>query len=565
MKRGKKIVYFGAVVLSIAMIAASSSIIAVTDIGIEKNVNLKKIDATPSSDSLEVIGEVEFVKLPPILNGDTQVIATEDDEIEPAIGINPDEEYLLGYTLEEDIMENSFHLTFSIDGGQTWDPGVYYPDIIGVESHPAISYTGIGKRFTGTIQGDPDEGDGAYQYRFLCDDPTDYETYELTHWDWAASYPYKDRRIPDIGGYNLPDKSWWYGVIACVGTRDERVDMPIFNYANYDDESQGWSSYWDEFQGCENAAIDVDLLNGNFYAVFDYLDGDDWDIILITGGCWDTDEDGYLDYFASSSIGDTENTKYPAIGANNDYVIILAQSDESGDQDIVCFYSNDAGETFQKSTVASSGVDEEYPTIVVYGLSATCTFVRQGNLYYTKTNNGGASWDNPTQINDEDGWVINEFRNYDITTDGSVVWADERFDSYDIFFDNVGAPLPPGITTIEGEIEGEVGKDYEYDFSAPDPDSDIAEFIVNWGDGTPDEVITGPFSSGEKAEGSHTYETGGDFVITARAKDITGLVGAEGTLSVTMPRGIILPQTFVQRLLEKFPHAFPLLRNLLGL
>jgi hypothetical protein len=125
---------------------------------------------------------------------------------------------------------------------------------------------------------------------------------------------------------------------------------------------------------------------------------------------------------------------------------------------------------------------------------------------------------------------------------------------------------PPLAPEIDGETNGDVGTEYDYDFTATDPDGDaIAEYIVNWGDGTGDETLTGPFASGEPATGSHTYTTGGDYEITAKAKDVNDAIGPEGSLDVTMPRGIISLNTMFMRILERFPHAFPLLRHILGL
>jgi hypothetical protein len=248
MKKRNKIIYFGAVVLSIIMITASASVLSTTNVKFEKNVKIVKTNATPMTESLEATRTIEFITIENENYGtrqvDIQVTDLEEDELEPAIGWDPDGEYLLAYTYEEDIGENHIPWRFSIDGGATWDPGVTYPDILGIESHPAISYAGVEKKFSGTIQGDPDEGDGAYQFRFMCDDPTDSLTYSMTYWDWSASYPYSDRLIPDIGGYRLADIPWWYGMIACVGTRGPpgSEDMPIFNYANYEDEGSGWAA-----------------------------------------------------------------------------------------------------------------------------------------------------------------------------------------------------------------------------------------------------------------------------------------------------------------------------------
>ena len=95
---------------------------------------------------------------------------------------------------------------------------------------------------------------------------------------------------------------------------------------------------------------------------------------------------------------------------------------------------------------------------------------------------------------------------------------------------------PPLQPSISGFSLGVTGVEYTYTAVTTDPDDDdIAEYIVNWGDGTGDETISGPFASGEEATASHTWSTGGNFVITAKAKDVYGAESDWGTLEVTMP------------------------------
>lgn len=452
--RRNKIAFFGAVVLCIALIASSFSINAEPQVNVENKVKIVKSHAIPEYDLLETTGVLEYQIRNKVMAGDIQITIDENNQYAPAIGVDPANEYLLAFTHEVDFSENDVPWTFSTDGGSSWDPGVYY-EILGVESHPAISYRGTEKFFTGTIGCDPLEANGAIQHTFMCSDPTDTETYELTYIEWGNSFPYFDRRIPDIAGYTYPDKDWWYGMIAVVGERDApgAPDMPIFNYANYDAAGQGWSSYFATYSGCENAAIDFDTSNGNYFAAFDYLDGTDWDILLMTGNAAD-DGTGHPTWGTTSLMGDVENTKYPAIGANEDYVMILAQSDEAGNQDIICYYSDNGGASFLESTVADSGADELYPTIVVYGIDATCTFIMDGDLYSTKTDDGGATWSTPVQVNDVDGTVESEFRNCDITTDGTVVWTDNQMGNLDIYLDNVGGPAQPviEITSVTGGL-----------------------------------------------------------------------------------------------------------------
>jgi len=125
---------------------------------------------------------------------------------------------------------------------------------------------------------------------------------------------------------------------------------------------------------------------------------------------------------------------------------------------------------------------------------------------------------------------------------------------------------PPTAPYINGPAGGSAGTPYEYGFTAYDfEDDDIAEYLVNWGDGTGEEIITGPFAAGEEATASHTWAEEGDYIITAKAEDINGLIGPEGTLSISMPRNRVVINPFFSWFFEKFPNTFPILRYILGL
>ena len=53
--------------------------------------------------------------------------------------------------------------------------------------------------------------------------------------------------------------------------------------------------------------------------------------------------------------------------------------------------------------------------------------------------------------------------------------------------------------------------------------------------------------------------------IKAKAEDEKGLVGEESTFEVTIKRARTVYHPLLLRLFERFPNAFPILRNLLGL
>ncbi|GAI25212.1 unnamed protein product, partial [marine sediment metagenome] len=91
---------------------------------------------------------------------------------------------------------------------------------------------------------------------------------------------------------------------------------------------------------------------------------------------------------------------------------------------------------------------------------------------------------------------------------------------------------------------------------ATDPDTDdIAEYIVNWGDG-PNETITGPFASGTPATANHTWEEQGKYTIKAKAKDEHGLESEWGTLEIEMPVNqqvvVLSNQQILKTILQQF-------------
>ena len=78
-----------------------------------------------------------------------------------------------------------------------------------------------------------------------------------------------------------------------------------------------------------------------------------------------------------------------------------------------------------------------------------------------------------------------------------------------------------------------------------------------------EQYLAGFSPSGTDVKVKHTWNNEGTYTITAYAEDTHGLIGPEGTLTVTMPRNRLLPNTFFLRLLERFPNAFPILQRLL--
>jgi len=121
---------------------------------------------------------------------------------------------------------------------------------------------------------------------------------------------------------------------------------------------------------------------------------------------------------------------------------------------------------------------------------------------------------------------------------------------------------PPEAPTIDGPISGDPGTSYDYKFNAVDPDGDDVKYYIDWGDDTSDVTDLNP--SGTDVTVSHTWSASGKYTITAYAEDSNGNSGPSSTFQVTMPKEKTVSYLF-QRILERFPNAFLVLRQLLGL
>jgi hypothetical protein len=124
------------------------------------------------------------------------------------------------------------------------------------------------------------------------------------------------------------------------------------------------------------------------------------------------------------------------------------------------------------------------------------------------------------------------------------------------------SPPPPPIIT--GPASGKAGVATKYNFTTTDQGGDEVYYFIDWGDGTNSGWL-GPYPSGDEITQLHTRSNKGTYVIKAKAKDSYGNEGDWGTLAITMPCSYVMPfQHFLEKLFERFPHAFPILRQLLG-
>jgi hypothetical protein len=118
--------------------------------------------------------------------------------------------------------------------------------------------------------------------------------------------------------------------------------------------------------------------------------------------------------------------------------------------------------------------------------------------------------------------------------------------------------------TITGPVKGIIGVTSEYNFTAIDPEGDEVYYFIDWGDETTSGWI-GPYLSEIQITESHTWLIKGTYTLKAKVKDTYGNESDWTSLTVTMPYSYhkSIPQ-FLELLFQRFPNAFPILRQLMG-
>jgi len=136
----------------------------------------------------------------------------------------------------------------------------------------------------------------------------------------------------------------------------------------------------------------------------------------------------------------------------------------------------------------------------------------------------------------------------------------------DIWSFSTGINLPPDKPTITGSKKGKVGEEYEYNFSTTDPENQSIFYEIHWGDGNETGWL-GPHNSGTKIILNHTWIERGNYKIRCRARDIYNEFSEWAILEISMPKNKPFDFNFniLSWFFERFPKAFPILRQLLEL
>jgi len=383
------------------------------------------------------------------LLAETQITSSEFDENHPAFDIDSQSNPFLLYQLYENFGSSKIYIQRSSDGGSTWPEDLLgfweFEDLIPIK--PDVDFTdGVHAFGTNEFEGyDPI----LYYHDYVnIEDPSSYALYYYDRSGYSTYLSETDVAANKSGAVALAF------ICDYQGTEYYEDTMEIFWNANNFEDGSAQGVYW---MNKDSSGNDIPR---------SHLCGDAGDKIFF---CFESKELGkpsrvwatfckvdanttYLDWKTALVAGSTTyNCTYPDISVSENRAYCVYMCDINGNQDVYVAV-NSGGNLWRRYMVADTSDDELYPVISANGEKATCLFLKNGNLYKTSTDDIGATWSIPEQINSVPNSVVEEYQNIDC--EGSYgIWTDNRNDNDDLYF-AVVASAP--FLTID-EITGGFG------------------------------------------------------------------------------------------------------------
>ncbi len=462
--------------------------------------------------------DVKCVEMPIGSNnfGDTLVAGSSDDEFEPVIETDASGNLLVSYTVQMGVFESDVLLARSTDGGSSWN-GLTAPwgDLEGLQYSPAMIYYPDGGAVVGTFA----DNTGGWQMFFSVSDISDETTYDYNGWGGF------DEISCSAVSYATFDDDTKIMVTPMTGTSSGYEGTCIWGYVDFTEMTGYGGSFYYDAQSATGEYTDANNMEGfaftgNHYGfVCDALRAStDTYQPLIKWTKYEDEPD--LEYTEHQFwLEDEATAKDPdAVGTgNNIYTVYSIYNPAFGDYDIKCKYSHDGGASWDASSPAAAQlVDETNPAVYASGNNVFVVYVKQGNLYLVKSEDGGATWGDSEQVNEQAGTVVAEPGVASISK-GGIVWVDNRNGNKDIYY----APLPAPIINVAG-ISGGMG---------------VSAIVANTGsvDGTNIDwsiELSGLIFLGKEATGTiDTLAAGGETSISS------GLVFGIGPTTITVTAG----------------------------
>ena len=453
----KKIVYVGVAIAVAALFCLQAGAMSMT--------NNKSLATSGTINKL--IPEMEGI------SGNVQISTDPGEDLHPRITANAAGDFAVVYELRISTFSRVAPFAYSTNGGASWVEGPVWDSLemyttpSGIHENCDIDYNPTADAFAISLTDPIGEGTGIIGSIWMEGDFSNIETWgdQFTAFGYGetiydACVMNFDRFMASVFISDADD----YGLIAA----------PCINYMGYpefDDEGVGTSgSYYLDGQSQTESmpANNIEAANGggsHMYIVMQTEEGSSSKITYkatsnviedlgITGG-----GPGGMDKYADIEVwpwqgylvegGENVFVADPFIAASGDNVAIVYMTTDNifGDWDIRCAYNDgvipaEGAEYTWKTSVVAEGhpTDEVYPAVAVNGNTVTVAYIAEGNLFIIKSEDRGATWGEPEQMNEVDGTVVEEVKSVDLIS-SAVVWTDNRDGDKNIYFADMPAPM----------------------------------------------------------------------------------------------------------------------------
>ncbi len=414
------------------------------------------------------------------------------DETHPAIAADSSGHMVAGFRATPD--GSTFYPTFlySENNGQTWSEDEFYftdtatADNPCIDSKPQGIYASI----------DPSTNESGLTWLITL---TDFENPIAESWDWGL-YNFNTFKSMSISCYthtgpNGDPGGWNFGNLVFTGYNDYNgANITGCPFLFYESGSDGFGilGWVANTNGCNHSSNDIDLNTNLSYAVYDRLNTGTGNYQLLLRkddfGTW-TYNGGYYSHpmVFTKNIVSTGNLTYPDVVAQQNDVVIVAQTDMTGNHDVTCYYSSDGFTTYTSSAVANSASEELYPQVQIINDTAfLCTYLKNGSLFYKISTSNGATWGTEHNVSDDQiepiEWKAANL--FSLQNNGYMIWQDGRGENLDIYFSNfISMNHPPNTPNTPVPVNQSTNVPLTTDLSwhGGDPDGDPVTYDVYFG------------------------------------------------------------------------------------
>lgn len=262
-------------------------------------------------------------------------------------------------------------------------------------------------------------------------------------WD-LTDYYFWNLSNPDIVDFDFVNVPWVVAYIGSTNYTDDEGDGPandtiIFHYQDYKDRDL-WVSWSPSIEHCSNVSLTTNEASKILYGICEKENGSKQDLLFFKGH-YET-EDGTFPFINVTYYYDfssTANHAHPKIFFKNNNIYVVTEVENGGNFDIMIYMSSDDGVSWESfdptgDVIAPPGeIVPKSPSIYVNETDILCTYIVDKNFSITLSNDSGANWTDPIQLNSVNSSAVEEYRFSDILSENVNVWTDDREGNYDLY------------------------------------------------------------------------------------------------------------------------------------